>query len=176
MNSIRILLRYLSPFKWQVFKNVIFNLLSAIFALFVLTQIEPFLRILFNETNVAPEIVKTPLNIPSLGELRDLFLSNFIAEYGKVSTLLLVSIIVVIASLFKNGFIFLAYNNMAYMRAGTVRNLRQKMYDKVLRLPLSYFTDARKGDVMTRVSNDVQEIELSVMSSLTIIFKDPLIF
>jgi subfamily B ATP-binding cassette protein MsbA len=63
---------------------------------------------------------------------------------------------------------------MAYMRAGTVRNLRKKMYDKILRLPLSYFSDARKGDVMTRISNDVQEIELSVMSSLTIMFRDPL--
>jgi subfamily B ATP-binding cassette protein MsbA len=174
MKNVRILLGYLSPFKWQVFKNVIFNILSAFFALFVLTQIEPFLRILFYDANAAPSIVKTPLNLPSIGQLRDQFLSGFIAEHGKVNTLLLVSVVVIIASLFKNGFIFLAYNNMAFMRAGTVRNLRQKMYDKVLRLPLSYFTDARKGDVMTRVSNDVQEIELSVMSSLTIIFRDPL--
>jgi subfamily B ATP-binding cassette protein MsbA len=174
MKNVRILLGYLSPFKWQVFKNVIFNILSAFFALFVLTQIEPFLRILFYDANAAPGIVKTPLNLPSIGQLRDQFLSGFIAEHGKVNTLLLVSVVVIIASLFKNGFIFLAYNNMAFMRAGTVRNLRQKMYDKVLRLPLSYFTDARKGDVMTRVSNDVQEIELSVMSSLTIIFRDPL--
>jgi subfamily B ATP-binding cassette protein MsbA len=63
---------------------------------------------------------------------------------------------------------------MASVRAGTVRDLRKKMYDKVLRLPLSYFSDARKGDVMTRISNDVQEIELSVMSSLTMMFRDPL--
>jgi subfamily B ATP-binding cassette protein MsbA len=63
---------------------------------------------------------------------------------------------------------------MAYIRAATVRDLRKKMYDKVLRLSLSYFTDARKGDVMTRISNDVQEIEISVMSSLTMLFRDPL--
>jgi subfamily B ATP-binding cassette protein MsbA len=63
---------------------------------------------------------------------------------------------------------------MAFIRACTVRDLREKMYNKVLRLPLSFFTDARKGDVMTRISNDVQEIEISVMSSLTMMFRDPL--
>jgi subfamily B ATP-binding cassette protein MsbA len=180
MNSIRILLGYLSPFKWQAFKNVIFNLLSAVFALFVITLVTPFLEILFSDPNTAGAVAKTPdisqslTGLPSIGAIRDIFLSSFISEHGKLATLLLVSIIVVVASLFKNGFIFLAYNNMAYMRAGTVRNLRKNMYDKVLRLPLSYFSDARKGDVMTRISNDVQEIELSVMSSLTIMFRDPL--
>ncbi len=82
--------------------------------------------------------------------------------------------IVVIASLFKNGFIFMANNSMAFIRSSTVRDLRRQVYDKVLRLPLSFFTDARKGDVMTRISNDVQEIEVSVMSSLNMMFRDPI--
>jgi subfamily B ATP-binding cassette protein MsbA len=63
---------------------------------------------------------------------------------------------------------------MAYIRACTVRDLRKKLYDKILRLPLAFFTDARKGDVMTRVSNDVQEIEISVVASLTMMFRDPM--
>jgi ATP-binding cassette, subfamily B, bacterial MsbA len=174
MKNIRILLKYLEPFKWQVFKNVIFNIISAFFALFVLTLAEPFLRIMFGDTTMSAPAAVPSINLFSLGNLRDLFLSNFIANNGKASALLMVCIMVVIASLFKNGFIFLAYNNMAFMRAGTVRNLRKQMFDKVLRLPLSYFSDARKGDVMTRVSNDVQEIEVSVMSSLTFLFKDPM--
>ena len=87
---------------------------------------------------------------------------------------MLVVVIVIIASFFKNGFIFMANNSMAFIRASTVRDLRMKMYNKVLRLPLSFFTDARKGDVMTRISNDVQEIEVSVMSSLTMLFRDPM--
>jgi len=127
---------------------------------------------LFNDPSVTAELSKSALSINSLGNLEDVFLSKFVMEYGKLTALILVCIFVVVASLFKNGFIFLAYNSMAYMRAGTVRNLRKKMYDKILRLPLSYFSDARKGDVMTRISNDVQEIELSVMSSLTIMFRD----
>ncbi|MGD0583889.1 MAG: ABC transporter ATP-binding protein [Bacteroidales bacterium] len=174
MKSIRVLLKYVAPFKWQVFKNILYNVLSAFFALFVLTLVEPFLRILFNDTGGVPNMASVNINLSSIGKLRDIFLMNFISHHGKINTLLLVSVVVIITSLFKNGFIFLASNCMAYMRAGTVRNLRKKMYDKILRLPLSYFSDARKGDVMTRISNDVQEIELSVMSSLTIIFKDPL--
>ena len=87
---------------------------------------------------------------------------------------MLVCLIVIVASLFKNGFIFMANNSMAFIRASTVRDLRRKLYHKVLRLPLSFFTDARKGDVMTRISNDVQEIEISVMSSLTMMFRDPM--
>lgn len=174
MKSIRILLKYVIPFKWQVTKNILYNILSAFFALFVLTLVEPFLRILFNEVGTAQNIAAINLNLSSIGKMRDIFLMNFIHDYGKINTLLLVSIVVIVTSLFKNGFIFLASNCMAYMRAGTVRNLRSQMYDKILKLPLSYFSDARKGDVMTRISNDVQEIELSVMSSLTIIFKDPL--
>jgi subfamily B ATP-binding cassette protein MsbA len=80
---------------------------------------------------------------------------------------------VIIASLLKNGFIFFN-NSMAYIRSYTVRDLRRKLYHKVLRLPLSFYTDARKGDVMTRISNDVQEVEISVLASLTMLFRDPL--
>ena len=174
MKSIKILLKYLAPFKWQVFKNIIYNILSAFFALFVLTLLEPFLRILFNDTGTLPDMSTIKISISSIGKLTDYFLINFIHDHGKINTLLIVCGVVVVTSFFKNAFIFLASNCMAYMRAGTVRNLRSKMYDKILRLPLSYFSDARKGDVMTRISNDVQEIELSVMSSLTIMFKEPL--
>ncbi len=90
--------------------------------------------------------------------------------------LLIVSCAYVVAAFFKNGFIFLANNSMAFIRASTVRDLRKKMYHKVLKLPLSFFTDARKGDLMTRISNDVQEIEISVIASLTMIFRDPMYY
>jgi subfamily B ATP-binding cassette protein MsbA len=109
-----------------------------------------------------------------LGAFSKYYLSVFIDKNGQSGALLLVVLIVIGASLFKNGFIFLANNCMAFIRASTVRDLRRKLYHKVLRLPLSFFTDARKGDVMTRISNDVQEVEISVMSSLTMMFRDPI--
>lgn len=174
MNKARLLLNYIAPYKWSAFKNVIYNILSAIFALVSYTLVIPFLKILFDNVEVVTDPGAFQLNLDYLGAFSKYYLSEFIATYGKTGALLLVSLIVVIASLFKNSFIFLANNSMAYIRSCTVRDLRKKMYDKVLRLPLSFFTDARKGDVMTRISNDVQEIEISVMSSLTMLFRDPL--
>ena len=114
------------------------------------------------------------MSVSYLSDFSKYYLSELIIIHGQAGALILVVIIVIVASLFKNGFIFLAYNSMAFIRASTVRDLRRNLYHKFLRLPLSFFTEARKGDVMTRISNDVQEIEVSVMASLNIFFKDPM--
>ncbi len=174
MNKARLLLKYLEPYKWSAVRNIIYNILSAIFALVSYTLVIPFLKILFNHIETVPDPGEFQFNLDYLGSFSRYYLSAFIEKNGEIGALLLVILIVIVASLFKNGFIFLANNSMAYIRACTVRDLRKKMYHKVLRLPLSFFTDARKGDVMTRISNDVQEIEISVMSSLTMLFRDPL--
>ena len=174
MNTIRILLKYLKPYKFQAFKNVFFNILSAFFALFTYTLVGPFLNLIFNNTEQASDPGAFRLSFEYLVDFGKYHFYTIVEQRGITVTLLLVSLVVILASLLKNGFVFLANNNMAFIRAGTVRDLRKRMYDKVLRLPLSYFSDARKGDVMTRISNDVQEIELSVMSSLTVMFRDPL--
>ena len=174
MNTIRLLQKYIAPYKWNAFRNILFNIFSAFFALFTYTLVGPFLNILFKKLPVYPQPGELQFSFESLiSHIRYQF-HSFVDTHGEVATLLIVCAIVIVASLLKNGFVFLANNNMAYLRAGTVRDLRKRMYDKVLRLPLSYFSDARKGDVMTRISNDVQEIELSVMSSLTMMFRDPL--
>ena len=174
MNKARLLLKYIEPYKWSAARNILYNILSAVFALISYTLVIPFLKILFNRIESVPVPGEFQLNLDYLGNAGRYFLYSFIEKHGEAGALLLVCLVVIVASLFKNGFIFLANNSMAYMRACTVRDLRKKMYNKVLRLPLSFFTDARKGDVMTRISNDVQEIEISVMSSLTMLFRDPL--
>ena len=174
MNKARLLLKYIEPYKWSAARNIFYNILSAIFALVSYTLVIPFLKILFNRVETVPDPGRFQLNMDYLGAAGKYYLYAFIDKHGEIGALMLVCLIVVIASLFKNGFIFIANNSMAYIRACTVRDLRKKMYNKVLRLPLSFFTDARKGDVMTRISNDVQEIEISVMSSLTMLFRDPL--
>ncbi len=175
MNKARLLLKYIRPYKWSAVRNVIYNILSAVFALVSYTLVIPFLKILFNRfETLPPDPGEFRLTIDYLSSAGTYFLSEFINKQGETGALMLVCLVVVVASLFKNVFIFLANNSMAYIRACTVRDLRKKMYDKVLKLPLSFFSDARKGDVMTRISNDVQEIEISVMSSLTMLFRDPL--
>ncbi len=174
MNKIRLLFKYVAPYKWQAFYSVVFNILSAVFALVSYTLAIPFLKILFDRVEMIQHPGAFQLSIEYFNSASRYFLSLFIDRHGQAGALLIVSIVFVIASLLKNGFIFLANNSMAYIRSYTVRDLRKKMYDKVLKLPLSYFSDARKGDLMTRISNDVQEIEISVMSSLTMLFRDPM--
>jgi subfamily B ATP-binding cassette protein MsbA len=174
MNKIRLLLKYIAPYKWSALKNILYNLISAVFALFSFTLIIPFLNILFKPAAIVHSPGAFKLTFDYLNHFSKYFFSGLIEKDGPAGALLIVSIIFVVASILKNAFIFLSNNNMAYIRASTVRDLRKKMYIKILRLPLSYFTDSRKGDLMTRISNDVQEIEVSVMSSLTMLFRDPI--
>jgi subfamily B ATP-binding cassette protein MsbA len=177
MNNIRLLLKYIAPYKWSAIKNILYNILSAIFTLITFSLIKPFLNVLFDPTKIAAVSDPGPfrLNAAYLDKFQDFILADFISKYGPSSALLLAVMVVLAASLFKNAFIFLANNCMAFIRSSTVRDLRKKLYTKILRLPLSFFTDARKGDVMTRISNDVQEVEVSVMSSLTMMFRDPIL-
>jgi subfamily B ATP-binding cassette protein MsbA len=149
-------------------------MLSALFALFSYTLIIPFINVLFSKVEAIPYPGEFQLSLDYIKQFIGYYFTAFIDKHGPEGALILVSIVFIIASLLKNGFIFLANNSMAYIRANTVRDLRKRMYDKVLRLQLSYFTDARKGDIMTRISNDVQEIEISVMSSLTMLYRDPM--
>ena len=173
MKSLKILLQYLKPYKWLAVQNMTYNILSAFFALFTFTLIVPFLQILFNRIGEAPHPGSFAFSMKYFSDWADWFFSSQIARYGEMRTLLVVVIIFALASFIKNLLVFLANNCMASLRAGTVRDVRKRVYDKILRLPLSYFSEARKGDLMTRVSNDVQEIEISVMSSLSMMFRDP---
>ncbi len=173
MKSIRILLQYLRPYKWLAIQNMGFNILSAFFALFTYTLIVPFLQILFNRVGTVPDPGPFTLSVSYIKNWADWFFSRSIETYGEMKTLLGVVIIFVVASFIKNLLIFLANNCTASLRAATVRDVRNRVYEKIMHLPLSYFSEARKGDLMTRVSNDVQEIEISVMSSLSMMFRDP---
>lgn len=173
MKSIRTLLQYLKPYKWLAVKNMLYNILSAFFALFTFTLIVPFLQILFNRVADVPHPEAFTFSAGYLKNYMSWLFSTSIGKFGAAQTLLIVVIIFAIASFIKNLFVFLANNCMASLRAGTVRDVRRKIYEKILRLPLSYFSEARKGDLMTRMSNDVQEIEISVVASLSMMFRDP---
>lgn len=174
MNNVKLLLKYFAPYKWSAVRSITYNVLSAIFALVSYTLVMPFLKILFKTVEIVGHPGDFQFSTAYLDAFSKYYLSMFIETKGQAGALILVVIIVIVASLFKNTFIFMANNSMAFIRASTVRDLRRKMYHKVLKLPLSFFTDARKGDVMTRISNDVQEIEVSVMASLTMMFRDPM--
>ena len=159
MDRIKLVLKYVLPYKGAIFTNIFYNLLSAVFALISYTLAVPFLKVLFSMTVVTPHPGEFQMTISYLSTLVQYYLTVFIDNYGRLGALMIVCLVFLVASLLKNGFIFLSNNSMAYIRSSTVRDIRKNIYIKILRLPVGYFSDARKGDIMTRVSNDVQEIE-----------------
>jgi len=168
------LLNYLIPYKWYVVQNVIYNVLGAFFAIFSFAMVVPFLRVLFDNQPAQFEPMEFELSTDYLMNVIYLYMGNIIENRGSSGALILVSILVIIFSLLKNGFLFGANYMLAPIRAFIVRDIRNDIYKKVLKLPLSFYTEARKGDVIARISNDVQEIEASIMSSLAMLFRDPL--
>jgi subfamily B ATP-binding cassette protein MsbA len=168
------LFRYLVPYKWNVVQNVLFNVLGAFFALFSFAMVIPFLQVLFDNQPMVLGPKEFELKTSYFFHTMNYLLSKVMIEHGKPFSMIVVSGIVVIFSLLKNGFLYLANFSLAPVRAYTVRDIRTELYGKLIRLPLSFYSESKKGDVMARVSNDVQEIETSIMSSLQMVFRDPL--
>ncbi|HOU97292.1 MAG TPA: ABC transporter transmembrane domain-containing protein [Bacteroidales bacterium] len=174
MKRFKQLLMYVKPYWGKAILNGVFNILGSISSLFSLTMVIPFLGILFGTQPAVHDSIPFEFSINSIQHNFNYFLTQTIENHGAASALLIVSIIVVLTSLLKNLFIFLANFFMAPIRNGVIRDIRNVLYDKILRLPLSFFSNEKKGDIITRMSNDVQEIEWSIMSSIEMIFRDPL--
>jgi len=173
MKRFRVLLSFILPYKWYAGQNIIFNILAAIFSLFTFSLISPFLKILFG---VIPETLhpgKFELSKEWFNDILNYYIGSYIDQTGPGAALIGVCLLVITASLFRNIFVFTANNALAYLRSATVRDMRKQLYNKVLRLPVSYFTESRKGDIMTRISNDVEEIQVSIMGSLIMLMRDP---
>ena len=168
------LLRYLFPYKWYVAQNVIYNILGAFFALFSFAMVIPFLRLLFNSQDIVMEPMEFELSTEYLMHTLNYYMAQIMITRDAAGALALVSILVVAFSLLKNGFLFAANYVLAPIRAFVVRDLRNEVYRKVLRLPLSYYNEARKGDVISLISSDVQEIEVSLLTSLNMLFRNPI--
>lgn len=169
----KIVLKYIAPYKKYAFLNISFNILGICFALLSTALVIPFLQILFEKQTMVTNAVPFALNVDSLRHNFYYFMSMLIIEKGKGTALVIVSLLVIMMFFFKTFFIFMANYFMAPIRNNVVRDLRGKMYDRILILPLSYFSESRKGDIISRISGDVLEIEWSIMSSLEMAFRDP---
>lgn len=174
MKDLGKILRYVIPYWVDAVFNVLFNLLSVIFSLFSISMVIPFLGILFG---TQPTVESAPPLDFSMASIRDnffKFLSDIIAQHGEATALLYVSLFVVASTLFKTGFRYLAMFKLAPIRNNVVRDIRNKLFNKSIDLPLSYYSEERKGDIISRMTNDVKEIEWSVLSSLEVLFRDPI--
>jgi len=167
------LLKYVKPYWKSAVLNILFNVSSAVFALFSFTLAAPFLKVLFGTQSMVMESVPFELSKESILANINYGLSHIILTQGKAGALLIVSILVVLITLLKTGTLFLANYFITTVRTGVEKDIRTNIYSKILKLPLSYYNEARKGDVISRISTDVKEIETSIMSSLEMLFRDP---
>ena len=176
MRSISRILSLIKSFWPQAIGNVLFNLLSTIFSLVSLTMIIPFLRILFRDESI--QAIPWPgFSLDNLGALFEYALGWLITQYDtKAGALFAICIFIVIVFFLKNLTRYLAMVFLADIRNGSVRNLRNKVYDKILYLPLSYYNEKRKGDIITRATTDVTEVEWGVLGFLAVCFKEPFTF
>lgn len=174
MNRFRKVLRYAAEYKSYAILNVLFNVLSVVFNLLSLVLFIPFLNLLFGETTPITEKPVFAFSKEGLKNYSDYFMSTYIAEHGTTSALVLICVLVAILFFLKNFFRYMAMYYIAVIRIGVIKDMRKKLYAKIISLPLSYYSETRKGDVITRISSDVQEVEWSIMSSLEMLFRDPM--
>lgn len=180
MNILSLLKRFIPPYRWQVAANLFFNILSTLLSLFSFATIIPVLQILFGLSEL--DVVYMPLSqaatmqevIEALKNNLYYFLQSQIESNGAQTVLLLLGACLVFLTGLKCLTAWLANFFMVPIRTGVLRDLRAQLYRKVVSLPIGFFTEERKGDVMSRMTNDVNEVEASIMSTLDMLFKDPI--
>lgn len=185
LNNLLKILGLIKNHRHFAFMNLFFNLLAVVFSLFSMTLLIPFLDLIFMKGddefqtfyNKGPQPFE--LNIESAVDTFNYHLSKLIVEApsiedGKASALLFLCIVIVLAFFFKNLFGYLALFVMAKVRNGVLKDLRENTYKKLLLLPLSYYSEEKKGDIISKMSNDVVEIEWSVLLGIELIFREPL--
>ncbi|NCG30077.1 MAG: ATP-binding cassette domain-containing protein [Bacteroidetes bacterium] len=164
------ILRYLVPYKSRIALNLFYNLLNAAFSVVSFSAIIPFIKILFD--SVDPEKEQTELSNGFLNDVNSFF-EGYILDNGPKHALLVFCIIIVILFLVRNVFRYLAQVEMAFLRNVVVRDIRANLFFKLMRLPMSYYTAERKGNIYSRFTNDVNEVEWSVMGALEAMFRQP---
>ncbi|MDR0961303.1 MAG: ABC transporter ATP-binding protein/permease [Mediterranea sp.] len=176
----QLLRRFVPPYKRYLIAALILNLLSAILNVFSFTTIIPILNILFRTTD-AQVYQLMPWNSPGVGVLElvennaNYYISQVVTTQGAATTLLLLGLFLVVMTFLKTASYFASSAVMIPLRTGVVRDIRNQVYRKLLFLPLAFFSEERKGDIIARMSGDVNEVETSVTSSLDILIKNPIL-
>jgi subfamily B ATP-binding cassette protein MsbA len=184
MHDLRSLLKYCKPYIPNIFLNIFFNLGSTVFSIFSFLMLIPFLNLIFNaEKLISAPIKEMAFNVSNIKEFIATHFNNKVISFiqgsetmeaGKTKALLFICLFTVVVFFIKNIFRYLAVHVLASMRTGIASNIRQQLYDKLLQLQVLYFSDKRKGDVLTRLTNDVQEIEYGILHFLEVAFKEPI--
>ena len=176
---LNVLRRFVPPYKKYLILSVIFNILSAVLNIFSFAALIPILQILFKTGDAAEA---TGYMAWDWGNVQEVLMNNMnyyvnglIDSYGPTTTLLLIGLFLTVTTFLKTGAYFLTSACIVPIRTGIVRDIRNQLYRKITSLPLGFFSEERKGDIIARMSGDVQEVEGSIMSSLDMLFKNPVL-
>ena len=176
---LNVLRRFVPPYKKYLVLSVIFNILSAILNIFSFAALIPILQILFQTSDAE---TATSLMAWDWSNIQTVMMNNMnyyvnglIDEWGQTTTLLFIGLFLAVTTFLKTGAYFLSAATIIPIRTGVVRDIRNQVYQKITSLPLGFFSEERKGDIIARMSGDVQEIENSIMSSLEMLFKNPIL-
>ena len=172
---ITIFKRFIPPYKSRLVKSIVYNFLHALFGSLSVAMLIPILKIIFNDQEEVTELVAFNWDIKTLTQIFNYYVTTVKTTYGPSSTLILIGCVAVITTGLKTGFAYLGAYELIYIRNGVVRDIRRKIYAKILSLPLPFFSEERKGDIIARMTGDVQEVEASVMSSLDMLFQSPIL-
>lgn len=175
MKSFWRLLGHLRHYRAQVLLNIVSNLLTAFFTALAIPLLQPFLELLFDRKALVLEAPQGGFSVRHLSDYFSYTVSRFIVEQGKEAALVYVCVWIVSVFFLKNLFRYLSLFFMAPVRNGIIRDLRRQLFDKLLALPLAYFSEERKGDLLSRITADVQEVEWSILNVLEAVFREPLI-
>jgi len=171
MKKFSVIFQYLSRYRGKLVTYMIFNVLSIVFGLISLGMLSPFLDILFPDKSSASQ--KVTLHTNAIGGLKNLLL-EVAQRYDKPTLLIVICLLILVSTILKNLFYYWSSYISSPIRSATITFLRNEVYAKILALPIGYFTERRKGDLISRMTNDIYEIESSVVSTLEGLIKDPL--
>lgn len=180
---LQVLRRFVPPYKKYLIWSVIFNILSAVLNIFSFMTLIPILQILFKTSDVKPvtklitwdNVHGAESMIEMLTNNANYYIQHFIVTTGEANTLLIIGILLAFMTMLKTAAYFLSSATIIPIRTGVVRDIRNQLYQKINALSLGFFSEERKGDIIARMSGDVQEIENSIMASLDMLFKNPIL-
>lgn len=180
---LQVLRRFIPPYKKYLVWSVIFNILSAVLNIFSFMTLIPILQILFKTSDVKPvtklitwdNVHGVESMVEMLTNNANYYIQHFIVTTGEANTLLIIGILLAFMTMLKTGAYFLSSATIIPIRTGVVRDIRNQLYQKINALSLGFFSEERKGDIIARMSGDVQEIENSIMASLDMLFKNPIL-
>ncbi len=176
---LQVLRRFVPPYKRYLVLSVIFNILSVVLNIFSFAALIPILQIIFKtgDAETATQLMTWDWQNAEAVLMNNMnyYVNGLLADYGPTTTLLFIGLFLALTTALKTGAYFLSSATMVPIRTGVVRDIRNQLYHKITSLPLGFFSEERKGDIIARMSGDVQEIENSIMSSLDMLFKNPIL-